>query len=845
MEQPVQSAPANPAQDSVGNVLKHIARFFFLAVFGVLPIIFIPIAYAPFEYTKTFIVLIGVVLASIFFSLAVLRAGTLRLTLPRALGAFAVVALLNVIAASLSGDRYTSFIGDSFSVQSALFVVLMAFVMLVTPMIVESKLVVMRLYILLMGSALVLGLFQIARLIIGPKLLSLGVLGGATSNLLGGFNDLGLFFGLVILLSLVSLEQISLTKWGRILFSGVVGISLIMLAVVNFFAVWLVLGLVSLVVLMYSLTKDRFAAHSDAPSVSRSKAKPTVSAALVSAVVFIVSVLFIIGGSVTGAAISNLTGISYVEVHPSAAATLDVAKSVYRHNAFLGVGPNQFVRAWQMYRDPALNQTIFWSTDFSTGSGYLPTQFVTVGVLGVLAWIAFLGLLFWNGFRILFSAVAADRLWYFIATSSFVAAAYLWLMSAIYNPGAVIMLLAALFTGILFTAEAHLHSVRTVNLSALASRRAGFVLVGVVMLIIVGSVSTLYYAGRHYAAVYTFSGAVSGLDGSKDIKAVEQKMAQAFSLVPSDTYARQLALYQLAKLNSLLNVQKPTQAQQQTFNTAAVNGINAASKAISANPNNPANYSTRGAILSVLAATGVKGASTTAMEAFSSAQKLDPANPTYLLLEAQLLSRIGDTAGARDKITAAIKQKPNYTDALALLSQLDIAEGKVSDAISVTRSMISLEPNNPARLYQLGILLASDKQLDGAVSAFEQAVALNPNYANARYFLALGYLEQGNKDKALTELEAVAKLNPDNKQLTQTIADVKAGKQVPTLTDSINNTTAVQNESVKTNADGSVTTTEAPNTPLVSSVNPVAGDQTDTNATSSKSAETATTTSNQ
>ena len=64
--------------------------------------------------------------------------------------------------------------------------------------------------------------------------------------------------------------------------------------------------------------------------------------------------------------------------------------------------------------------------------------------LGVLAWLSFLGLFVYSGVRMLMKASGADRMWYFIAVSSFVSATYIWFMSVIYVPGAVVLLLGAL-----------------------------------------------------------------------------------------------------------------------------------------------------------------------------------------------------------------------------------------------------------------------------------------------------------------------------------------------------------------------------------------------------------------
>lgn len=806
------AAPTDPIETS----LRGIAQNIFIGAFGLLPLIFIPAVYAPFDYTKTIFVVLAVLIATIFFSLSILRSGVVRFAFSWPLVALLLTALTSFIAALLSGDMYDALIGDTFAIHTTLFLALICMIVLLVTLFGQNKAFLMPVYVALTGSAVVLGLYHISRILFGPGFLAFGVFTSNTSSLLGSWNDLALFFGLTILLALVALEQLPLTKWGRILFSVVVAVSLLMLAIVNFFAVWIILALVSLVVLMYALTKDKLLAQ---PTAIRTEQYVAFSSVMVSAVVFVCSLIFVIGGTVVGGAVSKMTGVSYVEVRPSLTATIDIARHVYGENALVGIGPNKFIDAWRLYKDSSLNQTIFWATDFMSGSGFVTTQFVTTGILGALAWISFLVLFLWYGLRMLFKTTYADRFWYFIGTSSFVAACYLWIMACIYTPSATILLITALFTGMTFASGAALSKERVFVWSIEQNRRAGFVVVGMVMLVIIGAASSLYYVGRHYAAVYVVSGAVSGQDGSTSIEAVEQKIASSFLTVPSDQFARQLALYQLAKMNALMAIKTPSAVEQQEFQRAAATGINAAQQAIALDASDAQNYSTLGTLYLLLAAAGVEGAPERATEAFTAARARDPINPSYALLEAQLAARTGKVVDARTHAADAIALKANYTDALFFLTQLDVSEGKVAEAITTTRSIISYEPNNPARYYQLGVLLSADKNIDDAMIAFKQAVTLNPSYANAHYFLALGYLEKGDRAAALAELKVVATLDPNNTEIASMISKVEKG-EIPSGSTLPENPAIQETTGVTTNGD-TVTTDTAPDTSLIVPVNPV------------------------
>ena len=210
--------------DPVESTLRSIAYYIITGAFAVLPLLFLPVAFAPFDYTKTLFVIMAVLIGMIFFSLSVLRSGKVIIVMPWALVALWGVAAAAILSAVLSGDLYDSFIGDVVSVHSVVFIGLLTVVATTIAILGQNRSFTMRTYIALAASAVILGLFQLLRVVIGPEVLSFGVLVSSTSSLLGSWNDLALFFGLIILFSLVALEQLPLTKWGNWLFMLVVGI---------------------------------------------------------------------------------------------------------------------------------------------------------------------------------------------------------------------------------------------------------------------------------------------------------------------------------------------------------------------------------------------------------------------------------------------------------------------------------------------------------------------------------------------------------------------------------------------------------------------------------------------
>lgn len=804
------------SQDKIATYLKKYAENSIIVIAGLLPILFLPIVAAPFEYTKVMFVIVGLAIACILYSLSVLRSGTLVLSRPLPLVALLGVALVTLVSAVLSGDLRDALMGDFFSTHGAVFVVILALLPTILMFIRVEKQTILRLYMLLALSTLVLVGFHLLRIFFGAESFSLGVFPQNTASPIGSWNDLSLFFGLTIIIALIALEQLSLSRLGKILFIGVTIASLVILSVINFVLVWFVLGILSLVVIVYSVGRDRF--NGGQLSLSGIRTQNSTSL-LVSLIVFTVSVVFIVGGSTIGAFIAKQTGIPYIEVRPSFEATAGIARNVYAENPVLGIGPNKFADAWRMHRDASINQTLFWNTDFVAGNGYITTFFVTTGILGGVMWCLFLLTYIVYGLRRLLRAVSPDRLWYFIGLSSFVSATYLWVMAVLYVPGAVLLILASLCTGISCIALETLSGTnpRVVNIGL--DRRMGFVLTLVVIFVVILSVATLYGVGRHYSSVYTFNQSLLGLEPGASIDELERKVERAYMLSRNDVFAREIGRYQLARMSEIITRPDLAEADYQEFNRAKDIGIEAAKRAISIDPEEPANWALLGDMYGILATINVEGAADEALAAISRSRDLNPRNPLPYLTLAVIDARMGNVDRSRANIEESIRLKPNFTEAYYLLSQLEIATGNVGRAIESTRAMITLDSQNSARYYQLGVLLVSERDVANAIPAFEKAIEINQDFANARYLLALAYDEVGRSGDAKAQLEAVQRLNPDNTEVANLITVITNEGSLARLRGQVQST--ISETTLKTEEDGTVSTSGNPEPGLIEAVNAV------------------------
>lgn len=760
-----------PKDDHMGSFLLRIAQYVAITLFGLTPIFFTPGLLASLGFDKVLLSFVLIAVITVTCSMLVLRRTHMRTVVPAALGFYWLMVIVALASGLLSGDTQDALRGSAFETQTVGFLALLGLVMVAPFVFQEAKIMSLKAIVFFCLTGAVLLFYGVLRIVLGAGVLDFGSFGSVTATPLGGFNDLAIFAGLMIIVSLVTLLQLPLRTGLQFAIAGVVALSLMTLSVVNFFNVWIVVGFFGLLVFLYLISRDTLFRSND----TQTEVAVSPVAISVTLLVCAVSALFIIAGDFAGSRISEWTGVNYVEVRPSGEATISIAGDVYRENVLLGIGPNRFADAWRLHKDRSINETIFWDTDFVAGSGFVPTLFVNLGVLGGGLFMLFHGWLLYLGYRMLLRSGKVDPLWYYIGTIAFSGTVFLWGMSYLYVPGAAILLLAAFFSGLSFVAAGSLlpTQVRTIPLAA--NRQRGFVLMAVVIVLIVGSVATLFSVGKQYVAQASFTEAQLT---AESIPAFEQSAANSFSLYPDDRFLTARAQIQLANLSTLLSLPEPTQEQQQRFLNAAEQGLVFAEQAVAEDPTNPDNRAILAGVYSNLAVAGIEGAQDRADVALAEAQRLDPLNPGYRLLAAQMAVRTGSVEQAREEIAAALELKRNYTAALYLSAQLDISQGNVEAAINTTRAIITLEPNNPTRYFQLGFLLSANEQSAEAISAYQAAVALDPQYANARYLLALEFLNEEQVEAALEQLRIVAETNQENQELLTLIEQLESGEVV-------------------------------------------------------------------
>jgi len=250
-------------------------------------------------------------------------------------------------------------------------------------------------FILIFSGAVSAALTAVQLLAKFSLLASVAGANGIGATVVGTVNGLSLFYAALLAMTAgVALSQGARhwKAWVRWSLAVAGALFLFDIILVNFLAAWIVLLAFSVFLFGLMTIQNRLSAQAgmgrhetDLPvQVARTRTDWRYWVALVM-VVFSVVMIMVRTPLFTGVAFPP-------EVSPSLSATLSIAGSVFKEGTrlvFFGSGPGTFDLDWARYKDPSLNQTIFWNVGFIQGNSWVATLFATAGVLGTAAFIAF------------------------------------------------------------------------------------------------------------------------------------------------------------------------------------------------------------------------------------------------------------------------------------------------------------------------------------------------------------------------------------------------------------------------------------------------------------------------
>ncbi len=749
-------------------------------------VFFIPSETIPMVSTKVFVLVLGSALAFALFAVARLMKGSMQMPPLLLAGALWLIPFAYALSTLFSGVPFsTALFGFELETDTLGFVFLLSSLTTLSALIVRTAKNYKLFYVLGFVALVVTLLAQ-------TVFVTLGVLGtgiSSVTNIVGSFTDLGMVVGLGVVLILMTLRTFSFRPLIRAVLFVALVVAILLLIVANSNIIWILVAFVA-----GALFVEKVMTHTSRHETPQqimggqnasyhSEKHSSGHRLLIPLVCILVALFFVfLDDSETSASglanrAASLVGISVIDVRPSWQSTFLVGSHTLASSPLFGSGPTTFGQEWLKFKDRSLNDTLFWGVDFNAGIGYIPTSFITTGVVGALAWLFFLGLFLLTGFRALMFRLPEDTFIRFVSLSSFVGAGYVFLLAFLATPGPVVLASGFAMCGVFMSSLRHGKGQQEQTVSFSQSPRVGFALVFILTLLLLGALATVYRVAERYVSQIAYVDASVALS-TGDIERAQMKVEQSVALAPTDRAYRLGSAIGIERMRRIANDSSiPVASAQEQFQTALSNSIASGAEATRLGVNNYQNWMVLGNVYQSVATLRVEGAYEGAKEAYAKATALNPTSPVlpYTLAQLELVEE--NLLSAEEYALAAVNLKRDYIPAILLLAQLEIRLGKASEALQAAEAAAYFAPNDPAVLLQVGLLRSGTGDADGSIKALSRAVELNPQFANARFFLAAMHARKGELVLAIEQLKLIASFSTDNASaIAADLSELESGR---------------------------------------------------------------------
>lgn len=767
-------------QKKLSSLLSVIAEWLALASVAIVPLIFLSTTSDQLELPKQIALLVLVSIATLCMlgSMLVNKTLSIRKTVANPI----ILVLLAAVAVSafLSKSKYSAIVGGGGQeYQSLITTVLFAALFFVIVNIGEKRPFASR----AMFVATVAG--GVVSLLALLSFAGIGIIPGAptTFNLIGSTVVLGLYAAAIVVMSATSFltelpaGKLALVKRISVGVAGALAMSVAI--VINFWPIWTAIIFGLLLVLVFAVVRPQAIRRLGWLAVP-------MTALVISVLLLVVSVPMPIRAP--------------SEVFPTFGQSFKVASASLFSSPLFGTGPGTFAQDFALHRNVDINQSPLWYVPFDRGISYLNTVAATLGLFGLVAWLAILAVGIWKAAAYLIASRKKEDADWVLALSISTA----WLASAIglavYGAS-----LATLFLfWVLYAVLIRSTSRGSADVSFESSPRSGLSMTFVFVIIIVFSLAGWFVSGTRLYADAVFMKAVSG-ERSKDLDKMIEGIEKSVALnSQSDMVLRGLSQAYLLKIQQLAQDEKGDGNERaKSIQSLTAGAIDAANAATRQSPNSVANWSQLGSAYEAVMPY-VGGAGDEAIKAYKRAIELDPTSPAHptgigrvYLAEANLAAisagqakddaakeelkkKITENLGKSvDSLNAALKLKSDYAPASYQLALALDGQGKAKEAIEKIEPVAAANPRDVGVGFQLAMLYYRDNQKDKAEAVLKYVISLEPNYANARWILATIYEEQKKWDDAIAQVQEILKTDKENqtvKDRLQKLEDGKAGK---------------------------------------------------------------------
>lgn len=761
-EEVAAAEPVVHKRKGLAALLDKLAALVLFATVFLLPFFGMPLSGLPIAFSKIALLAVGTSVALSLWLIGRMEDGQMSLPRNWLFGLLFLFLVVTLASALTSGTIWNSLTGYGNEADTLINLATLFFLGVLSYVYITSEKLVNRVLSLLSVSFVITMLLQLVHLF-GVDIGFIGLSGVKATAIIGKWNDLAVFSGLMMMVAMLRLqfaEQLNAKKWLSLL---MLVLGLIGLAITNYQPVLFSVAILSFGMLVYTMVL----------SVKGGEGKGALIGILV--FVMLVSAGFAFWTDKLGNYLAN-RAITSLEVRPAWGATLAVAKSALADDLLLGVGPNNFALAWLSNKPAGVNVTPFWSIDFSSGVGRIPSFLVTTGLLGVITWALFLVFLLYYGLRVFTARDVTMSHWVELLVV-YLSVLYLTIFSIIYVTDIALWALLFVLLGVLSSSLAENDLTKKMKLALLRDAKVGFVSILILIVLLIGGATTGFASVQKVRSFASFKSGIDDFQRTGDLAKAEAAVSAANSQSEQDVYYRGLSEVNLLRVAEVVRkTGESPEALRNQFATYFSSAVSSAQKAVAINPKSYLNHLALAKVYETVVPLKIPGAYEKAVESYDNAKKLNPQSPAILLSQAKLELANGSRSKTRELAKQSLVLKENYTEALFFLSQLDADDGQIKSAIKNAEQAAFLAPDDVGVFFQLGLLKYMNKDYVGAVPALERAVQLNLAYANARYFLGLSYDKLGRRSDALAQFAEIQKTNAGNAEVKKIIENLNAGR---------------------------------------------------------------------
>lgn len=625
-------------------------------------------------------------------------------------------------------------------------------------------------------AVIIAAIFQYVSILAGAYVLP-AVFADKSISLVGKWNDFGMLMAIGMLFVLARLELGDDEGWRRYVYIAGLALLFVLIVLVQFNFIWWFTIAGAAVIALLKWLPQIHAGEAGSSPVQPSRIPWFAGSAAA------VCLIFLVFGTAIVARLPAFLSVPSLEVRPSMSTTLEIASA--SHPAFMqtlvGTGPNTFTDNWLQHKPLSVNQTPFWSVDFLTGFSVLSTAFVTLGLMGVIAWLLPVVLVLmslWQ-LRSIRRMAAHERL---TLLSLGLASTFLWVGAIAYAGSQDMVLLAFATAGALWATEAAARRGAERQATVAPEGRLRVMGTAAVAFVLVLVVVVPAFASARQFLSYSYQQQAAKRLAERDIVGAARLTDTSQSIRQTGDNLRLGIAISFARMQELAAAStSPTtiDAMRSQFQAALEGAIVQGQRAATLHPNDYQAYASLGQVYEFLVPLKVPGAYESGQAAYSKAMEINPTNPTLPLLLARLEATHDLKANEKtvaELLNKSISLKPNYTDAFLFAEQVAVAQNDLPTATRAAEAAVASNPQNPALWFQLGLFYYTAANWNDAFKSFQNAVSLQGDYANAKYFLGLSAHKLGDNPAAMQQFRDLTVSNPDNAEVKLILSNLEAGK---------------------------------------------------------------------